>query len=202
MQRLLTEEEYMTNKEEGFVAGRTYEVASDKFYFDSIYWDERGDGEVGAVFKVYEEREGIAFSENEYEIADNTEFKYCKVVVEVEEGKAHNLAVTQPDVKEVTGGSSPNYYRKSLSLPTTEDRSVFVEVDLEAGDVSDAWSCSGNQFNVLKSVLRGDNKEGVDLQYALDKQLWFSLREKMKLGMITHKQFWEQAVALGLAEEK
>jgi len=28
------------------------------------------------------------------------------------------------------------------------------------------------------------------------------LREKMKLGMITHKQFWEQAVALGLAEEK
>lgn len=105
-------------------------------------------------------------------------------------------------VTQVTGGSSPNYYRKSLSLPTTADRKVFVEVDLEAGDVSDAWEVSGNQFNVLKSILRGDNKEGVDLQYALDKQLWFSLREKMKLGMITHKQFWEQAVALGLAGEK
>lgn len=182
----------------GFEVGCSYEVISPVFDFNSHYWSERGDGKVGAVFKVNEVHEAIAFSEDEYIIADCIEFKYCKKV----EDKAHNPVVTQPNVKEVTGGSSPNYYRKSLSLPTTEDRSVFVEVDLEAGDVSDAWGCSGNQFNVLKSVLRGDNKEGVNLQYALDKQLWFSLREKMKLGMITHKQFWEQAVALGLAEEK
>ena len=41
---------------------------------------------------------------------------------------------------EVTGGSSPNYYRKSLILPTTEIRHIFEEVDIECGHIADAWS--------------------------------------------------------------
>lgn len=103
--------------------------------------------------------------------------------------------------EEVTGGSSPNYYRKSILLPSSKDRHNYHQVDIECGDVSDAWNLNGNMFNVLKSNLRGDNKEGVDNKYALDKILWFTLREKKRLGLITHSQFWEQAKAIGLSKE-
>ena len=105
------------------------------------------------------------------------------------------------DDSEVTGGSSPNYYRKSMSLPMTNDRVMFRCVDLEAGDVIDAWDLNFNMGNVVKSSLRGDNKEGVDAKYALDKIIWFALREELRLDLITHKEFWEKAFAVGLAKE-
>ena len=101
----------------------------------------------------------------------------------------------------VTGGSSPSYYRKSIMLPTTADRTVHVQVDLEAFDVSNAWDMNANAFNVFKSTVRGDNKPGVDHEYALDKQLWFTLTEKLRRDLITTEQFWQMAVALGISKD-
>lgn len=107
---------------------------------------------------------------------------------------------TQEEVK-VTGGSSPNYYRKTVLLPLSEARQDHVHVDLEAGDVIDSWGLNFNMGNIIKSTLRGDNKDGVDAEYALDKIIWFALREKMAQGIITHKEFWAQAKAIGLSKE-
>lgn len=101
----------------------------------------------------------------------------------------------------VTGGSSPNYYRKSISLPTTEDRKQFVTVDLEAGDVCELYGLGWNGGNVFKSMARGDNKDGVDMKYALDKELWFVLRRRMEKGLISHSEFWEIVAYLGLSED-
>lgn len=101
----------------------------------------------------------------------------------------------------VTGGSSPSYYRKSIMLPLTEDRTKFALVDLEAFDVSNAWDMNANAFNVFKSTVRGDNKPGVDHEYALDKQLWFTLTEKLRRDLITTEQFWQMAVALGISKD-
>lgn len=107
----------------------------------------------------------------------------------------------QVDTEAVTGGSSPTYYRKSLVLPMADNRDIFCEVDLEAGDVIDAWNLNFNMGNIVKSSLRGDNKEGVDNKYALDKIIWFALREELRQGLITHREFWQKAVAVGLAKE-
>lgn len=121
-----------------------------------------------------------------------------------EEGYVEKVVIDKVQeslTENVTGGSSPSYYRKSLSLPQTKDRNQYHDVDLEAGDVSQAWNLDGDEMNILKSLLRGDNKEGVDEKYANDKILWFGLRKRLSLGIITHQQFWQMAVALGLSKE-
>ena len=92
---------------------------------------------------------------------------------------------------EKTGGSTPNQYRISLSLPTTEDRTKFVQVDLEAMDVIDALDLSGNLKDVQKALFRLDKKADVSVQYDLTKSVFYLVRELKKRGYISHAKFWE-----------
>ncbi len=95
-----------------------------------------------------------------------------------------------------TGGSTPNQYRLSVNLPLTSDRTQFVDVDLEAMDVSDALDLSGNLRDVQKALFRMGKKEGVSEAYDFNKQLFCTLREMKKRGIISHAKFWEAAQAL------
>ena len=109
---------------------------------------------------------------------------------------------TVPDeVPEKTGGSSANQYRVSLSLPTTGNRSEFVTVDLEFGDVSQAFSLTANEFNTCKGMMRKGKKEGTSEDYDQQKAVWFSLRSRLESGNITHKEFWQMAKVCALSEE-
>lgn len=101
----------------------------------------------------------------------------------------------------LTGGSSPNQYRKSLLLPLSEDRTKYVEVDLEVEDITEAWKINPNTFNCIKAYLRLGVKQGTTVEYDLDKILWFTLKEKQERGIITKAQLWEYRKALGLCEE-
>lgn len=96
----------------------------------------------------------------------------------------------EPDSKK-TGGSTPNQYRISLNLPTTEDRTKFVQVDLEAMDVIDALDLSGNLKDVQKALFRLDKKADVSVQYDLTKSVFYLVRELKKRGYISHAKFWE-----------
>lgn len=95
-----------------------------------------------------------------------------------------------------TGGSTPNQYRLSVNLPLTSDRTQFVDVDLEAMDVSDALDLSGNLRDVQKALFRMGKKEGVSESYDFNKQLFCTLREMKKRGIISHAKFWEATQAL------
>lgn len=112
-----------------------------------------------------------------------------------------DLDVTEEAPAALTGGSSVSYYRKSLTLPLTSDRTQYVTVDLEVGDFTDAWDLDGNQFNVVKAIARSGCKKDTSIEYDLDKNLWFCLRSKLKAGLITHQEFWQMAKACGLSEE-
>ena len=90
-----------------------------------------------------------------------------------------------------TGGSTPNQYRISLNLPATEDRTKFIQVDLEAMDVIDALDLSGNLKDVQKALFRLDKKAGVSVQYDLTKSVFYLVRELKKRGYISHAKFWE-----------
>lgn len=92
---------------------------------------------------------------------------------------------------EKTGGSTPNQYRISVNLPLTEDRTKFVQVDLEAMDVIDALDLSGNLKDVQKAFFRLDKKEGVSTKYDLTKSVFYLFREMKKRGFISHAKFWE-----------
>lgn len=92
---------------------------------------------------------------------------------------------------EKTGGSTPNQYRIPLSLPTTEDRTKFIQVDLEAMDVIDALDLSGNLKDVQKALFRLDKKADVSVQYDLTKSVFYLVRELKKRGYISHAKFWE-----------
>lgn len=95
-----------------------------------------------------------------------------------------------------TGGSTPNQYRLSVNLPLTSDRTQFVDVDLEAMDVSDALDLSGNLRDVQKALFRMGKKDGVSEVYDFNKQLFCTLREMKKRGIISHANFWEATQAL------
>jgi len=95
-----------------------------------------------------------------------------------------------------TGGSTPNQYRLSVNLPLTSDRTQFVDVDLEAMDVSDALDLSGNLRDVQKALFRMGKKDGVSEAYDFNKQLFCTLREMKKRGIINHAKFWEATQAL------
>ena len=97
----------------------------------------------------------------------------------------------QVETKVKTGGSTPNQYRISLNLPTTEDRTKFVQVDLEAMDVIDALDLSGNLKDVQKALFRLDKKADVSVQYDLTKSVFYLVRELKKRGYISHAKFWE-----------
>lgn len=129
---------------------------------------------------------------------ERTEQECYELYVEMQEPES----VEATPEESVTGGSSPNYYRKSMLLPMTGDRRMFRKVDVEAGDVIDAWDLNFNMGNIVKSSLRGNNKEGVDDKYALDKIIWFALREQYRKGLISHGEFWSKATAIGLSKEK
>lgn len=90
-----------------------------------------------------------------------------------------------------TGGSTPNQYRISLNLPMTEDRTKFVQVDLEAMDVIDALDLSGNLKDVQKALFRLDKKADVSVQYDLTKSVFYLVRELKKRRHISHAKFWE-----------
>lgn len=90
-----------------------------------------------------------------------------------------------------TGGSTPNQYRISLNLPLTEDRTKFVQVDLEAMDVIDALDLSGNLKDVQKALFRLDKKADVSVQYDLTKSVFYLIRELKKRSYISHAKFWE-----------
>lgn len=100
-----------------------------------------------------------------------------------------------PEVKK-TGGSTPNQYRLSVNLPLTSDRTQFVDVDLEAMDVSDALDLSGNLRDVQKALFRMGKKDGVSEAYDFNKQLFCTLREMKKRGIISHAKFWEASTML------
>lgn len=95
-----------------------------------------------------------------------------------------------------TGGSTPNQYRLSVNLPLTSDRTQFVDVDLEAMDVSDALDLSGNLRDVQKALFRMGKKDGVSEAYDFNKQLFCTLREMKKRGVISHAKFWEASTML------
>ncbi len=95
-----------------------------------------------------------------------------------------------------TGGSTPNQYRLSVNLPLTSNRTQFVDVDLEAMDVSDALDLSGNLRDVQKALFRMGKKEGVSEAYDFNKQLFCTLREMKKRGIISHAKFWEATQSL------
>lgn len=107
--------------------------------------------------------------------------------------KGETAVKTEP---KKTGGSTPNQYRLSVNLPLTSDRTQFVDVDLEAMDVSDALDLSGNLRDVQKALFRMGKKEGVSEAYDFNKQLFCTLREMKKRGIISHAKFWEAAQAL------
>lgn len=92
---------------------------------------------------------------------------------------------------EKTGGSTPNQYRISVNLPLTEDRTKFVQADLEAMDVIDALDLSGNLKDVQKALFRLDKKGGTSVEYDLTKSIFYLLREMKKRDLISHTKFWE-----------
>lgn len=96
----------------------------------------------------------------------------------------------EPEAKK-TGGSTPNQYRISLNLPMTEDRTKFVQVDLEAMDVIDALDLSGNLKDVQKALFRLDKKADVSVQYDLTKSVFYLIRELKKRSYLSHAKFWE-----------
>jgi hypothetical protein len=104
---------------------------------------------------------------------------------------AYALAEKEESAPEKTGGSTPNQYRISLNLPMTEDRTGFVQVDLEAMDVIDALDLSGNLKDVQKALFRLDKKAGVSVQYDLTKSVFYLVRELKKRGYISHAKFWK-----------
>lgn len=107
--------------------------------------------------------------------------------------KGETAVKTEP---KKTGGSTPNQYRLSVNLPLTSDRTQFVDVDLEAMDVSDALDLSGNLRDVQKALFRMGKKDGVSEAYDFNKQLFCTLREMKKRGVISHAKFWEATQAL------
>lgn len=98
------------------------------------------------------------------------------------------------------GGSTPSQYRLSINLPLTSNREEFVNVDVEAMDIIDALSLSGNMKDVLKAMWRMGKKENTTTEYDFNKMVFFILREQYRQGIITHKQFWQKVRALGLGE--
>jgi len=104
---------------------------------------------------------------------------------------AYALAEKEEPAPKKTGGSTPNQYRISLNLPMTEDRTKFVQVDLEAMDVIDALDLSGNLKDVQKALFRLDKKAGVSVQYDLTKSVFYLVRELKKRRHISHAKFWE-----------
>jgi len=95
-----------------------------------------------------------------------------------------------------TGGSTPNQYRLSINLPLTEDRTQYVDVDLEAMDVIDALDLSGNLKDVQKALFRMGKKDGTPETYDFNKCIFFLLREMKKRGIISHGKFWEATKAI------
>ena len=104
---------------------------------------------------------------------------------------AYALAEKEEPASAKTGGSTPNQYRISLNLPMTEDRTKFVQVDLEAMDVIDALDLSGNLKDVQKALFRLDKKADVSVQYDLTKSVFYLVRELKKRGYVSHAKFWE-----------
>ena len=104
--------------------------------------------------------------------------------------------------KEVTrGGSTPHQYRRCLDLPMSHDRTMYRLVDVETTDICDAYGFDGNQKDIFKAMCRMDKKEGTDTMYDCNKIVFYALRNKLKNGLITHKEFWEMAVACNVAKE-
>lgn len=103
------------------------------------------------------------------------------------------------DVPAITGGSNPSQYRKAMDLPVTGHRAVFVEVDLETADISDAFGFDGNEKDIFKAMTR--TKPSNDQGYDLDKIVFYALRNRYNKGAVSHAEFWAQCVACGLADE-
>lgn len=99
-------------------------------------------------------------------------------------------------IKQASGGSTPNQYRIPINLPLTEDRTKFVDVDLEAMDVIDGLDLSGNLKDVQKALFRMGKKDGTPESYDFNKCIFFLLREMKKRGIISHRKFWEATKAI------
>ena len=141
-------------------------------------------GSVGAVTSVCEETGWISV-DNIGTPSDGHPFypEYFELVEEAGEIK-------------MTGGSTPNQYRISINLPLTEDRTQFVDVDLEAMDVIDALDLSGNLKDVQKALFRMGKKDNTSEAYDFNKCIFFLLREMKKRGIISHEKFWEATKAI------
>ena len=62
--------------------------------------------------------------------------------------------------------------------------------------MSDALDLSGNLRDVQKALFRMGKKDGVSEAYDFNKQLFCTLREMKKRGIISHAKFWEATQAL------
>lgn len=162
---------------------------------DCEYDNNRGDvilvGEICTVTAVSDDGKYISVNH----ITDRDDVYPCsadffKLVEEV------TPSTVQPAAK--TGGSTPNQYRISVNLPLTNDRTQFVDVDLEAMDVIDAIDLSGNLKDVQKALFRMGKKQGVDEAYDFNKCLFFILREMKKREIISHVKFWEATQMLSV----
>ena len=129
---------------------------------------------------------------NQDEISGHFSWRWDYVTSKTSD-KGETAVKTEP---KKTGGSTPNQYRLSVNLPLTSDRTQFVDVDLEAMDVSDALDLSGNLRDVQKALFRMGKKEGVSEAYDFNKQLFCTLREMKKRGIISHAKFWEASTML------
>ena len=97
----------------------------------------------------------------------------------------------------LTGGSSPNQYRKTLTLPCTLNREIYETVDVETMDITEAFGFDGNQKDIFKALCRDKHSDNYDL----DKIVFYSLRNRYnKSKDITHADFWKACVACGVAE--
>lgn len=101
---------------------------------------------------------------------------------------------------EVTGGSSPNQYRKKASLPFSSEREITAEVDIEAMDIIHIWELGFNLGNVQKAMCRLSKKATIDERYDFDKMLFFILREMYERNLVSHNEFWNKLKALELSE--
>lgn len=168
---------------------------------DVVRWNGKDDGElyqIGTLAEVdrVEHTNGHEYLyvrvTNQDEITSHFSWRWDYVASKTSD-KGETAVKTEP---KKTGGSTPNQYRLSVNLPLTSDRTQFVDVDLEAMDVSDALGLSGNLRDVQKALFRMGKKDGVSDAYDFNKQLFCTLREMKKRGIISHAKFWEAAQAL------
>jgi hypothetical protein len=124
-----------------------------------------------------------------------------EVLSPIQSGIIEEVLSHKEETPKKTGGSSPNQYRKKVMLPLSSDRGQYVEVDLEVEDFVEAFQLNPNAFNCVKAWARLGVKEGTSVEYDLNKNLWFTLKEKQEKGVITKKQLWKYRQLLGLCEE-